>query len=265
MKELKDYPIKASVFKYRCIAGFSCLLVTVFSIIPCFAQTGYSYETLEGAQNKPKSVMYDSSDVNVRLTDVETINAYSNNPDFNYGEAIEPPTSFFDRMLSFLFGLFFTIIGNPVGDFIFRSVLIISIAFVVILLLNQLLEGNLTSVFTGKKADKQISFQISEEEIDEMNLDELKEKALKNSDFHAATRFVYLMTLKLLHQKELINWKIEKTNIDYERELGDHPVIPLFNKLTTFYEFVEYGDFEIDQNGYSKVDHLFSKLREQLS
>ena len=232
---------------------------------PIHAQFEKNSSSIENMQKKPQSVEYDSTDIDVRLTDAETIEGYLNDPDFNYGEALETPTSFFDRMLSFLFRLFFAIIGNPVGNFIFRAVLIASIAIVVILLLNQLLEGNLVSVFTNKNVDKTISFKITEEEIEEMNLEELKEKALRNSDFHAATRYVYLMTLKLLNQKELINWKIEKTNLDYERELSNHPVNPLFRKLTTFYEFVEYGDFEIDRAGFSKVDTLFSNLKEQLT
>ncbi|MEQ9280314.1 MAG: hypothetical protein RLN83_12495 [Balneola sp.] len=251
--ELKAYLIKTPVSKYRFISVLCLLFIAILS-------TKQSY-----GQSEPQSVVYDSSGVDIRLTHPEIIESYNNDPDFIYGDALENPTSLFDRIKAALYGILFAIIGNPVGNFIFKAVLIISIAIVVILLLNQLLEGNLTSVFTGKSADKPISFQISEEDIEEKNLEELKEKALKNSDFHAATRYVYLMTLKLLNQKELIHWTIEKTNLDYERELGDHPVNPLFSKLTTFYEFVEYGDFEIDRSGYSKVDSLFSKLREELS
>ncbi len=263
--KLKGCLIKALTHKSKSASFFLLLLISFLSTLPVYAQSEENLDSVENIQKVPHSLEYDSSDVNVRQAGTEAIEGYLNNPDFNYGEPLETPTSFFDRMLSFLFRLIFSIIGNPVGNFIFRAVLIISISIVVILLLNQLLEGSLTSVFSRKNTDKPISFQISEEEIEEMNLEELKEKALRNSDFHAATRFVYLMTLKLLNQKELIQWKIEKTNLDYERELGDHPVNTIFSKLTAFYEFVEYGDFEIDRTGYSKVDSLFSKLMEQLS
>lgn len=263
--KLKGCLIKALMHKSKSASLVLLLLISFLSTLPVYAQSEENSDYLETTQKAPQSLEHDSSDVDVRQANAETIEGYLNDPDFIYGEALETPTSFFDRMLSFLFRLFFAIIGNPVGNFIFRAVLIISIAIVVILLLNQLLEGSLSSVFSRKNADKPISFQISEEEIEEMNLEELKDKALRNSDFHAATRFVYLMTLKLLNQKELIQWKIEKTNLDYERELGDHPVNPIFSKLTAFYEFVEYGDFEIDRTGYSKVDSLFSKLMEQLS
>lgn len=263
--KLKGCLIKALIHKSKTASFFLLLLISFLSTLPVYSQSEENLGPVENIQKVPQSLEYDSSDVNVRQAGTEAIEGYLNDPDFNYGEPLETPTSFFDRMLSFLFRLIFSIIGNPVGNFIFRAVLIISIAIVVILLLNQLLEGSLTSVFSRKNTDKPISFQISEEEIEEMNLEELKEKALRNSDFHAATRFVYLMTLKLLNQKELIQWKIEKTNLDYERELGDHPVNPIFSKLTAFYEFVEYGDFEIDRTGYSKVDSLFSKLMEQLS
>ena len=263
--KLKGCLIKALIHKSNFASFFLLLLISFLSRLPVYSQSEENLIYGENAQNVPQSLEYDSSYVDVRQANAETIEGYLNDPDFNYGEALETPTSFFGRIISFLFRLFFTIIGNPVGNFIFRAVLIISIAIVVILLLNQLLEGSLSSVFSRKNADKPISFQISEEEIDEMNLEELKDKALRNSDFHAATRFVYLMTLKLLNQKELIQWKIEKTNLDYERELGDHPINPIFSKLTAFYEFVEYGDFEIDRTGYSKVDSLFSKLMEELS
>lgn len=242
-------------------------MLFALTVIPQLSYAQSKIDTLntESVRSELYSISYDSSIIDVRIPDVSTIENYNNDPDFIYSEAMENPVSLFDRIIAALLMIFMAIVGNPVGNFIFKVILIVSIVAVVFLLLNQLLDGNLTSVFTRKSADKPISFQISEEEIEDMNLEELKEKALKNSDFHAATRYVYLMTLKLLNQKELIEWKIEKTNLDYEKELGDHPVNPLFNKLTSFYEFVEYGDFDIDSSGYTKVDNLFHKLKAHLS
>lgn len=263
--ELKVYLIKTLVFKYR-FTFFLCLLSTII-VIPqlSYAQSEIDTSNVENIKREPHSISYDSSFIDARIPDVNTIENYNNDPDFIYSEALENPVSLFGRIIATIFRLFMAIVGNPVGNFIFKAILIISIVAVVFLLLNQLLDGNLTSVFSRKTADKPISFQISEEELEEMNLEELKEKALKNSDFHSATRYVYLMTLKLLNQKELIDWKIEKTNLDYERELEGHPINPLFNKLTSFYEFVEYGDFDIDSSGYTKVDSLFDKLKALLS
>lgn len=200
----------------------------------------------------------------VRVPEIEIIEDYASDPDFNYQSIPENPDSFAERFLYQLYMLFNFLFGNPIGGFILRLFLYIAIGSLILVIINQAIGGHLINVFNRKNPDKSFSLNIGEEELDQLNLQEMLEKALSKSDFHAATRYVYLITLKMLNDRNLITFSIEKTNFDYERELAKHPSSPLFSKLTSYYEFVEYGDFEIDRNGFSKIESLFDTLKIKL-
>ncbi len=87
--------------------------------------------------------------------------------------------------------------------------------------------------------------------------------ALAGSRYRDAVRILYLKALQQLNENELINWKPDKTNHDYMRELGSHPAGNYFNKLTTYYEYVEYGDFNIEQAGYETVESVYQQFKNQ--
>lgn len=224
--------------------------------IPCWSGSTSAQDSL---QTETESVL------EVRVPDVEIIEEYASDPDFVYQSIPENPDSFAERFLYQLFRLFDFLFGNPIGGFILRLFLYIAIGSLVLVIINQAIGGNLINVFSRKNPEQSFSLNIGEEELDQLNLQEMLEEALSNSDFHAATRYVYLITLKMLNDQNLIVFSIEKTNFDYERELAMHPSSPLFSKLTSWYEFVEYGDFDIDRTGFSKVQDLFNTLKTRLS
>lgn len=89
--------------------------------------------------------------------------------------------------------------------------------------------------------------------------------ALKNNDYHAATRFVYLITLQLLAKKGLITWSLEKTNLDFLRELTGHPIKIDFSSLTKTYEYVEYGDFEINESQFDRYNLVHEEIKTALN
>ncbi|MBO6524995.1 MAG: hypothetical protein JJ971_14270 [Balneolaceae bacterium] len=224
--------------------------------IPGWSTPLYAQDSL---QTETESVL------DVRIPDVEIIEDYASDSDFNYQSIPENPESFAERFLYQLYMLFSFLFGNPIGGFVLRLFLYIAIGSLILVIINQTIGGNLINVFSRKNPEKSFSMNIGKEELDQLKLQEMLEKALSNSDFHAATRYLYLITLKMLNEHNLISFSIEKTNFDYERELASHPSSPLFTKLTSYYEFVEYGDFEIDKRGFSKVQTLFNSLKSKLN
>lgn len=216
------------------------------------------------AQDSVLVVVDHSSQIDIRIPDSTLIEEYANNSDFQYKGIAQNPDSFTDRLIFQLFRLLNFLFGNPIGNFIIRAVLVITIASLVLVLINQLIGGNLINVFTKKNPDNSFDLQINEEEIDNLDLQKLLDEALSSSNYAAATRYVYLIALKTLNEQNLITWGIEKTNYDYETELAGHPGSPLFNSLTSYYEFVEYGDFQIDKKGFETVQKLFKELKERL-
>lgn len=205
-----------------------------------------------------------SSQIDVRVPDASLIEDFANNPDFQYKGVPQNPDSFTDRLIFQLFRLINFLFGNPVGNFILKTILILTIASLVLVLINQVIGGNLINVFTKKNTDNSFSLGVSEEEIENVDLQKLLDEALASSNFATATRYVYLIALRTLKEHNLITWGIEKTNYDYETELSGHPGSPLFNSLTSYYEFVEYGDFKIDKSGFEVVQRLYHDLKEKL-
>ena len=67
-----------------------------------------------------------------------------------------------------------------------------------------------------------------------------------------------------MSEKEYISWEIQKTNEDYINELDKEELKSKFTKITRFYDYIWYGDFQIDQANYLKAETYFSKLKNYL-
>ena len=93
--------------------------------------------------------------------------------------------------------------------------------------------------------------------------DSLIAGAENSGNFNLATRFLFLKTLKLLSEKELIHFAADKTNREYLLEMKLNNYYDEFKSLTLNYEYVWYGKFLIGQNAYQHLKeqyHLFNKI-----
>lgn len=103
-----------------------------------------------------------------------------------------------------------------------------------------------------------------EERPMESDLERYLREALAAKNYRLAIRIYYLMMLKSLHEKSLITWKKDKTNMDYLIELRNHPQYDALSKNTLIYEFVWYGDKSITDQHYHEASPLFIQLIQQL-
>lgn len=202
-----------------------------------------------------------SSIVDLRIPDESRIEVYTNDPSFQYSRAPENPNSLRDRLLNFLISILVRLIGNPVGEFIFKSILIIAVIGLVFVVINQLMGGELISIITKNKSGDGFSIDITGDELANTDFEKLLNDAIAKGDFHAATRYGYLISLRLLREKNLIQWADEKTNLDFLRELTGHPLNKPFRTLTTYYEYVEYGDFEIDSTRFKSFQSTLDEFK----
>ncbi len=137
-------------------------------------------------------------------------------------------------------------------------------AIVLVSLFNRLLGGQFSNTFTKKSPEQSLSAQVSEAELSGTDYDDLLASALSENRYPDAVRILYLQALQQLSQKKLISWKPDKTNRDYVLELGSHPSKNDFNRLTTYYEYVEYGDFEIEEDGFQKVQRQYQEFSNRI-
>lgn len=107
-----------------------------------------------------------------------------------------------------------------------------------------------------------IDFDVNAEpeDINDIVIDPLLAEALKNENYRLATRLRFLALLQALNHKKLIQWKRERTNLNYVQQLWGGNIQLPFRQLCLIYETVWYGNYPIDKNRYSEVDNKFNLL-----
>ena len=90
------------------------------------------------------------------------------------------------------------------------------------------------------------------EDVDIHNIDYEQQirEAISNKDFRLAVRLWFLRTLKSFSDKELVQWKIDKTNSDYYYELSGSKYQKDFGDVSKSYDYIWYGEFPVDEISY---------------
>jgi len=106
---------------------------------------------------------------------------------------------------------------------------------------------------TKKKKDgPEESDDLAEEDIEQR----LKESLLAK-DWRQATRYLYLISLSKLDEKQLIRRKADTTNQEYVSQLRGSAWESPFRYLTGLYEKVWYGDFPLQESQFDRLRSYF--------
>jgi hypothetical protein len=101
---------------------------------------------------------------------------------------------------------------------------------------------------------------LDEEGFKEAEFDRLLREALVNGDYRLAIRLYYLSIIQNLVLNEWIEWKKDKTNYEYLRELRNRDIFYDMQAVTVDFERVWYGDLDLDQKLYDRLSPRFSDL-----
>lgn len=144
----------------------------------------------------------------------------------------------------------------------FYAIIFISVVFIIVkLIMNQ--EGRW--VF-GRSSDKKIlSVKDIENNLHTTDFNALIANAVKNNEFRLAVRYYYLWTLKLLAANGFIQYDVEKTNTDYLEEIKNLPVKNQFAYTAYLYNYIWYGEFPVDGDGFAIAAKKFKTLINSLS
>ncbi|MCF8296204.1 MAG: hypothetical protein K9J13_01545 [Saprospiraceae bacterium] len=104
-----------------------------------------------------------------------------------------------------------------------------------------------------------------DEDISKVDLEYLLKKARDEKNYKLALRINFLMIVKTLSLKNLIIWRIDKTNGDYLYELADKKEWFEFAGITLTFEKVWYGDTEINEKDYSYLSKNFESFNLKLN
>ena len=149
-------------------------------------------------------------------------------------------------------------------DNFWNYVYIAVIITVVVLILKKAYGKNISFLLRPNNKSLQIDYEVSEENIHELNLDALISKAIDEKNYRLAVRYQYLKTLKLLSDKQIISWRPEKTNRSYLYELNDMQKRNEFEKITTLFEYAWYGDKPVNAENFEAGSHYFNNFNKAI-
>lgn len=208
------------------------------------------------------SVKRDTSQTQVKYFK-DGIKERYNGSDFNYNindtggiNLLQRVLQKFFNWLQDIFGVDIDFIDYKTLEYIIYGLLGVGALYLIV---KFLMQAPLNSVFKTEVKDID-TFKYVEENIKDVNFDTLIANALKENNYRLATRYLYLKSLKLLTNKNIIDWHYDKTNSDYINEIKDEDTKSIFKRISYLYDYVWYGEFPIDEYLYKKNQLDFDKI-----
>ena len=200
----------------------------------------------------------------IRAPSLERLSEISNDERYFYNE-IKMEMSLWDRFMLWLTNLLGEWISSDFMSLFLKISASIAFALILILLINQIMKGELKSAIKGKGNRTILNSNFTSENIETTNYEELIQQALQKRNYGLAVRYLYQKCLIILKEKDLIEWKSDKTNYDYLYELGNHPIASHFDRLTYFYEYIDYGDFKINEQQFNSIHSIYQQFKDQIA
>ncbi len=213
-----------------------------------------------------KKLKYDTSSIVMREVSIEKQKQYSESEEWKYEDekssATKSEPTVFDRLWDgFWQKMFESFEGNGSGFNPWTILWILIFVGLVVLVIMKMTNSGVSTLFSGKARDSEKTDATLEDvDIHAINYERQIADALAKNDYRLAVRLWFLRTLKSLSDKELVQWKMDKTNSDYFYELGGTAYQKEFGEISNVYDYIWYGEFPLDQNSYSTAEEKFHGL-----
>ena len=224
------------------------------------------------AQNDSLTVKLDTASIVQKTIGQSELEPFKNNPDFDY-EVVKNTApdwwiAFKNWMSKVLIQFFEWLFGveKAAGALnMFLKILpYILLGVLVFILIKFFINVNARALSQNRKNSPLVTFSEEEQIIRNEDIQKLIQGALLDKNYRLAIRYYYLYSLRLMNEKELITWELQKTNADYSRELEETDLKNPFAQITRLYEYIWYGDFPIDQSKFLKAEANFLSLKKLL-
>ena len=193
---------------------------------------------------------YASSD-NARRINRSHIEDYKKSNKYDYDKVTEPPTR--GAFLNFLI----SVLGFFAQGFGFIILLILGLGFL-FLIFYFISKSDKVSVINDDELNDIVIEELND--LEHLDLDKMLHDALSNKNYRFATRILYLKILKSLNEKGIIEWKNEKTNYDYIKEVENVDLRKKLDRVTYLYEYVWYGELPLDKNKFQSIEPEFEMV-----
>ena len=202
--------------------------------------------------------------VNVRLVAEKRIEEYKNDPDFNYNNEQPEPDDWISKIKNWieeqLAGMNSSKTFSTIIDYLYYGLMFLAL----ILIVRGLIGADRRGIIFGKINKEELKLVESEEEISSLNFDQLITSAIDSKNFKLAVRYLFLKSLQQLSENAIIELRNNKTNYQYLSEIKNNQIANVFQKTTSLFEWVWYGNFPVDDKILKSSRNEFNQLFEML-
>lgn len=153
---------------------------------------------------------------------------------------------------------------NFFGTLLGTVLLWLFVACVVLYILYRLVGSQGRFSFGKERKFSEGTEQAEAEDVEGTDWDSRFAQAVAAGDTRLAVRYSYMHALQLLQARELIRYRIDKTNHDYYYELADTPFRQPFRQLSRQYEYAWYGNYPLSPEAWEEYLHTFRTLKSNL-
>jgi uncharacterized protein DUF4129 len=141
--------------------------------------------------------------------------------------------------------------------------LLLFVALAIYLIIKVILVNQLY-IFKSSPKKKKVEASTEEAALMGEDLDALISQAMLQKEKRPAIRFLYLKTLKLLDRKGWITFHPQATNQFYRQQVNNYAKGKEFGFLSTAYEHVWYGNFQLTEQQFETIVHNFNHFQNTL-
>lgn len=210
-----------------------------------------------------EEIVYDTTQVVLREFDKGALKEFSGKSDFNY-HSHEGTNAWLNKLIMDFLSRFFDKENLYSTWNVIEILIYVFAAASIIYIIVRLLRADKSLVFYKDSERSGVHMKDHEENIHELDLDQLLEEAVQQRHYRRAIRLLYLILLKELAGKKLIDWSPAKTNHEYLREIKSAPMKKTFQANTIIFEYIWYGEFPLDEAGFEKARESFQSFIQQV-
>lgn len=238
-----------------------------------FCAIGFAQDSTVVVESKPASekIIWNESDI---VVDKDSIASLHFDPKFKSRytddafvyEIKTREKNGWDRFKEWLSDLFERIFGisdrkasMSAVELVLKILAVCLILFVIYLIVKAIMNKDGQWIF-GRNSDRSvIRYDDIERNLHLVDFAKLIAETLTKGERRLAIRYYYLWLLKRMSEREVIEWDPEKTNSDYLYEIKNQDLKARFEYLSYLYNYIWYGEFDIDEIAFEKAKSTFDK------
>jgi len=263
LKKLRDwtprmrYRKSADLISIKSRVSFITVVLFMISAIATLANA---------AQSNPSTVKFDSSNVELRSVSKVSLSQFHTDPDFNYDYKNANGLSLWDRIQLWIWQNVLRFLFSEKTAVFWQILIYLAAGGILVFFISRLLSTTISGLFRPAQKDQPVfEDDISSGGESGPDLDAQIQEKIRAGQFREAVRLLYFNLLKKMVSKDIIRWKIDKTNRDYLQEMDNPGLKQDFEKITWLFNRIWYGHFIINEQFFNESKKDFEEFENSLS